>query len=294
MSVRLERDYSQQTKNVKIAMNKSLLKEFRKDNERVVYLEDGDEFQIQIFNDQTYEIGAKIYVNDKLIGNSYLVIRPGERIWLDRYLDKSRKFKFSTYEVNGNNEQVQKAIAKNGIVKVELYRKKEYASYDWYNNYTLLRPLQDTHIYYCNEPNYTTVCNTKLYCDSKPQNISSILGDAVNTNYSATTLSVEDCANLTCTATASNTAASSFEYPQKRSSKKMETGRIQEGSHSDQEFYYVNMSFECFAFDTEQIHILPKSVKPVYPEELQKTYCPNCGRKLKSKFNYCPFCGEKL
>ena len=44
MSVRFERDYSQQPKNVKIAMNKSLLKEFNKDNERVVYLEDGDEF----------------------------------------------------------------------------------------------------------------------------------------------------------------------------------------------------------------------------------------------------------
>jgi hypothetical protein len=75
--------------------------------------------------------------------------------------------------------------------------------------------------------------------------------------------------------------------------KKTETGRIQEGGHSNQEFDYVNMSFEYWAFDTEEIHILPKSTKPVYANELQKTYCYNCGRKLKSKFNFCPFCGEK-
>ncbi len=99
---RLENDYSYEQKNVKIAMHKSLLKEFKKDNERVVYLEDGDEFQLQIFNDQTTEIGAKIYLNGEQIGNSYLVIRPGERVWLDRYLNKSRKFKFSLYVVSGN------------------------------------------------------------------------------------------------------------------------------------------------------------------------------------------------
>ena len=38
-------------KLARIAMNKSLLKEFHNnENNRIVYLKDGDEFQIQIFN----------------------------------------------------------------------------------------------------------------------------------------------------------------------------------------------------------------------------------------------------
>ena len=67
MSVRLERDYSQETQNVKIAMKKSLLKEFHKGDERIVYLENGDEFQIQIFNDQDTEIGCEWRTNRKFI-----------------------------------------------------------------------------------------------------------------------------------------------------------------------------------------------------------------------------------
>lgn len=288
---RLENDYSYERKNVKIAMNKSLLKEFKKDNERVVYLEDGNEFQIQIFNDQTTEIGAKIYVNGEMIGNSYLVIRPGERVWLDRYISKARKFKFSTYEVNGNNKQVKKAIQKNGLVKVELFRKKE-------NNYYIEQPLLKTwepdyapQIYYCNQP-YSNIC-----CDTV---LTSSTSEPASINTFCSTLGFADSASSTTaasqytTATATANIGGKVRSLSKSVSNKTETGRIQEGSHSNQEFDYVNMSFEYWAFDTEEIHILPKSTKPVYADELQKTYCYNCGRKLKSKFNFCPFCGAKL
>ena len=170
MSVRFERDYSQQPKNVKIAMNKSLLKEFNQNNERVVYLEDGDEFQIQIFNDQTTEIGAKIYVNDELIGHSYLVIKPGERVWLDRYLDKARKFKFSTYEVNGNNDIVKQAIKKNGVVKVELFKKREKRYFDLNPIITTYPQTYEPHIYYCNTP-YST-CTCEVSSSATPMNAS--------------------------------------------------------------------------------------------------------------------------
>lgn len=280
MSVRFERDYSQQPKNVKIAMNKSLLKEFNKDNERVVYLEDGDEFQIQIFNDQNTEIGAKIYVNNELIGNSYLVIKPGERVWLDRYLDKARKFKFSTYEVNGNNEAVKKAIAKNGMVKVELFKKKE--TFNWAPVFKTYPQVYEPNVYYYEQPLYSSATSaTKMPLGASVNYCSSIASSGVHTIGSAST----------CT---QNDLEKTRGISAKLNSNKIETGRIQEGGHSNQEFDYVSMEFECWAFDTEQIHIMPKSTKPVYAEELQKTYCYNCGRKLKSKFNFCPFCGAKL
>lgn len=289
---RLENDYSQERKNVKIAMNKSLLKEFKNNNERVVYLEDGDEFQLQIFNDQNTEIGAKIYLNGELIGNSYLVIRPGERVWLDRYLDKARKFKFSTYEVNGNNEQVKRAIQKNGLVKVELYKKKE--NYVWNQPVIKTWEPEYPHIYYSATP-YSTctasvdnVSGTMNYCSSLAD--TGLSCDSITTSAASSTCTIGSAS--TCTKYDGNVRSRSLS--KSLNSNKTETGRIQEGGYSDQEFDYVNMSFEYWSFDTEEIHILPKSTKPVYANELQKTYCYNCGRKLKSKFNFCPFCGAKL
>ena len=73
--------------NVKIAVNKSLIKEYIKSNERVVYLHDNTEFQLQLFNPFSYVIGVKIKFNDYEMSKSLLVLRPGERIWLDRFID---------------------------------------------------------------------------------------------------------------------------------------------------------------------------------------------------------------
>ena len=49
-------------KLAKIAINKSLCKEYKNQetNDRVVYLNNNQEFQIQLFNPYTYTIGATI------------------------------------------------------------------------------------------------------------------------------------------------------------------------------------------------------------------------------------------
>ena len=288
MSVKL----SNNQQNVKIAMHKSLLKEFNRDLERVVYLENGDEFQIQIFNDQTTEIGAMIYINGEVIGSSLLVIRPGERVWLERYLDNNSKFKFSTYEVNGNNEAVKKAIANNGVVEVKLYRKMQscfsWPYYKTYNNGIITESPSTYPSPY--EPQI-------LYCCSEPTNFTASIPlngivDADATNISAS-VSLGSAATFTCTSASSLSLDSAASGTVERKSNKIETGRIVEGGESDQEFDYVDIQFESFPFSTEKIHILPKSTKPVYSNELQKIYCHNCGRKLKTKFNFCPFCGAK-
>lgn len=101
---------------VGIAKNKSLLKEYQN---RTVYLKDGDEFQIMLFNPTESKIGAKIKINGSEIPNM-VVLRPGERIWLDRYLDINRKFKFSTYTIDKTNEALN-AIRNNGIIEISFY-----------------------------------------------------------------------------------------------------------------------------------------------------------------------------
>ena len=52
-------------------------------------------------------------------------MRPGERVFLERYLDEAKKFLFETYEVNSADPNVQRAIQNNGDVEIEFYQ--EYA-----------------------------------------------------------------------------------------------------------------------------------------------------------------------
>ena len=102
-----------------VAIKKSRLKLYNKDSvEPTYYLEDGSEFQIELFNPTTNTVLAKISIDGKAISQTGLVLRPGERVFLDRYLDVAKKFKFSTYTVNNTNE-VRQAISNNGELKVE-------------------------------------------------------------------------------------------------------------------------------------------------------------------------------
>ena len=122
-----------QNQMVKIAINKSILKEYKNSDslyERIVYLDNGSEFQIQIFNPHNFVVGAKIYINSTPM--SYmLVLKPGERVWLDRYLDDSKCLKFSTYEIENTNE-AKNAIQNNGVVEVFFYKEITQTSNNWY------------------------------------------------------------------------------------------------------------------------------------------------------------------
>ena len=133
------------TNYAKIAKNKSLLKEYStSESSRTVYLNDGDEFQIQLFNPETTEIGAKIYIDNEPLSN-IIILNPGERMWLERYTDKAKKFKFRVYTVDGDSKEVERAISHNGEIKIEFYRKQKpievhtyhsptyiyYDHYDW-------------------------------------------------------------------------------------------------------------------------------------------------------------------
>ena len=110
-------------KLAKIAVNKSFLKEYSNSKySRIVYLKSNSEFQIQLFNPEKFIIAAKIFIDGEEL-NDMLVLRPGERVWLERYLDKARKFKFSTYEIEDSAE-AKAAASLNGDVTINFYRVK--------------------------------------------------------------------------------------------------------------------------------------------------------------------------
>lgn len=272
----------------KLAINKSLLKEYsNSEYSRIVYMNDNSEFQIQIFNPYTYTIGINITIDNKSLGQT-LVLKPGERIWLERYLSEAKKFLFSTYEVNGNNKQVQEAIAKNGEIKLEFFKEREQQVYintpiTCYDNWNPNQILYSKSI----EP--TTYCDAIStdrslgLCGTNAATYSIETSAATSTTYSAATASLD---GLKKNATPINASV--------KRSKSIETGRVEKGSHSNQKFQTINIDFEYWPFKTETIKILPASQKPVFKNDLIKRYCPNCGIKIKDRFKFCPNCGFKL
>lgn len=86
----------------------------------VVHLKDGQKFEIELFNPHNYKVMAKVKMNGHYISDSGLVLNPGQRVFLERYLDSNNSFIFSTYEVDGTVEAL-KAISENGNLIVEFY-----------------------------------------------------------------------------------------------------------------------------------------------------------------------------
>ena len=268
----------------KIAVNKSLLKEYSSSKyQRVVYLNDGDEFQIQLFNPEKFPIAAKIHLNGEKLSDM-LVIRPGERIWLERYLDQARKFKFSTYEIEDSYE-AKEAASLNGEVKIQFYRVKTPRQNTVINISCPISTIgSPTSIY------YNTINNSD--CQVKSISEPELASNLNSVNLASSGMSEETWYKSSYISdTACNFYASSTAAEPERS---IETGRVEQGGYSNQKFSYVNYDFEDWSFRTETISILPLSRKPVTASDLKKKYCSNCGRKLSPKHKFCPYCGTKV
>ena len=278
----------------KIAVEKRLCKEYCDASKGVdnfiVYLNDGDEFQIQLFNPTNRVIGAKLKFNNEHRGwfssDNYVVLRPGERVWLERFLDCHDKFIFNTYEVS-NSSQVMEAIKDNGDITVQFYYEDESSRS---RGITVSQPLVYT------EP-FTFAPQHTYYCSDSINDISGSItcgtNSCVNTlgfASSATTLT----SNADTTASYSTATSAVKSLGKARSAKTVETGRVEHGSYSSQNFKNVYYEFENWPFATKNFKLLPVSRKQYSDSDLRKVYCTNCGKKLSPKFKFCPVCGTKV
>jgi hypothetical protein len=222
-----------------------------------VYLSDGDEYEIELFNPTQEVVLAKIKIDGDYIAGGGIVLRRGERVFLERFLDSPNRFKFSTYVVNGNNTEVQDAIKNNGYVEIEFY--DEYKP-TW--NSGFLTTGTNMHTINGNPINFTTTSGTT----------------STSTFYNA---------SLT---------ANTFAGPNIRNlSNKVETGTTEKGGSSEQSFQHTNKTFNSFSFWNVAWQILPTSQKQYTAEEVGVNYCRNCGAKRKkSSFKFCPHCGNKF
>jgi len=288
-----------------ICINKSRLKVYNKESFPTYYLTKGQEFQIELFNPTSDTVLAKIYLNNKAISQGGLVIRPGERVFLERYLDVAKKFLFDTYEV-ANTAEVQKAIEDNGDFKVEFFREQrpQYI----YNGITISSQPISTVL--CGSGgsagwggSFTTTSNN-LNLRSSSSSTSMGLANISNTSSYTANLSMDQQLNG---ATTDGMFSDSFESRVTernrkntlkesllKSKKTIETGRVEAGSQSSQEIKTVSKSFEYFPFHTTEYKLSPVSQKVNTSEDINvKRYCHNCGAKQKPEFKFCPSCGAK-
>lgn len=225
-----------------------------------VYLQDGDEFEIELFNPTSNKILAKIEINGNIISNSGVVLRPGERIFLDRYLDDSKKFIFETYMVNNNSKE---AIKNNGTLSVKFYD-EQLPDYLFYDPTTTSPSFIPNYPYYPEYPSYPNEPIITCYSGN-------ITDNSINTVQYSTTNS----GNI-------------------KTRGNIETGRIEKGGESNQQFKYDSSFFNSWYNWQCTWKILPLSQKLVSSNEI-KVYCVNCGsRRKKQSHIFCPNCGTKF
>ena len=283
-----------------IAVNKSRLKVYNNTGDMpTYYLQKGQEFQIELFNPTTDVILAKIILNGNPISQGGLVLNPGQRVFLDRYLDVAKKFLFDTYEVS-SSEEVKKAIEKNGDFKVEFYRERVEPKFN--PNYGTLTISSGTARGFSGNLNNTIGGYASTISNGNSEtftNTSGHIGTTALYSSSVDTNFFDQNASKSFPTLDSLDDTLSLDLPDvtrtlKSRSKSIETGRVEQGSHSDQKVVTVDKKFEYWAFHTIEYKMLPVSQKINTVEDLQvKVYCTNCGAKLGKGHKFCGQCGTK-
>jgi len=236
-----------------------------------VYLTDSEEFQIELFNPLTECVLADIKLNGQPISKTGLVLKPGQRFYLDCFIDDNKKFIFSTYEVEQTLESLS-AINNNGKLEVFFYKESVVSVRNWrdrFNTVIIERyyPSYPTYPYWTTTPYYGTGTNIGI----------------VTTNTTLTTLTSNSSSSYTLNGNTMAQLNNSSSIPIAGSlQNQIETGRVERGDKSNQKFTEVNMDFDKYHISSVVIELLPESRKPETASELSKKLK---GDSLKKKVN---------
>jgi hypothetical protein len=265
-----------------ITKKKSRLKVY---NGHIVFLNDKDNFEFEIHNPKQKSVLCKIKLNGEYISTSGVVLRPGQRVFLERFLDSNNKFEFSTYDVKDTSEN-RSAIDLNGDVSVEFYDEEISR-----NNFLVL--------------NGRTTYGSGITYGGRSNDYIPKFGTTISTTGGVynTTTTTYSTSNATFTSSVTpNILRSKFDVsstllgaskPSKKKSNSIETGRVEKGEQSNQTFTNSYEQFYYHTSHTIKFKIQPASTKNINVEEIRQ-YCTECGTKMKSNYKFCPSCGNKL
>lgn len=226
------------------------------------YLKNGQEFEIDLQNFTKDIVAAQLFMNGKAISQSLLVMKPGQKVLLTRYLDEAKKFLFETYKVDGSTE-TQKAIEDNGNIEVKFYKEKPIPQPTTY---------RVDNLWGYNFPSMSdTICYTA--------NGSTLIGQYTNS------------ISKSFKSKSSDISGQSVSFDKMSFVPDVETGRVEKGGYSDQKFKNFIGDFEYYPFQTIKLKLLPK---PLTVNDLAG-YCVECGTKnRKGNYKFCPKCGTKF
>jgi hypothetical protein len=271
-----------------ITKDRKRLKQFGQN----VYLNNGDEFELELFNPSSTTVLAKIKLDGSYISGGGIVLKPGQRVYLERYLDDPRKFKFETYEVDGTSNEVLDAISGNGDVVIDFF--DEYKQPVWDNNITYGGSFGGTIQTYNSNPFNSNIGGSPTFTTTNVNYSSTNTGGV---NFNTTSMS-----NTFAGPNRRDITRSKKSKPNSRSEVTMdflsmdslETGRVEKGGSSDQSFKTVDKTFNLFTCSTSIWKILPVS-QQVFEKQDLKVYCTNCGKKRKKDSDkFCSSCGNKF
>jgi len=255
----------------------------------LVYLQDNTEFKIELFNPLKENVLADIKINSNSISRRGLVLRPGQRFYLDCYLDDRKKFVFKTYSVD-NTEESKEAIQNNGIVEVLFYKEDVAQFNNWNSNWNInsltINPYNLNNIW------YGSTTNTGGYANCTLTNGSNNFGIFGGAKYDSSITNCSDTFMSNSSTQINNTIGGSlkdssdtknlFQKKLKKSvdtlglgnstrslSDTIETGRIEKGQVSEQKFEEIDLNFQSWTISRIKYQLLPESQKPIETEELK-------------------------
>jgi hypothetical protein len=223
-----------------------------------VYLKDSEEFQIELFNPLTECVLTEIKLNGQPISKTGLVIKPGQRFYLDCFIDDKKKFIFTTYEVEQTLESLS-AINNNGKLEVFFYKESVVSVRNWRDRFNTViveryYPSYPTYPYWKTTPYYGT--GTVIGTTTIGTNTNTFNTYGSNATTGSYTLNDNTMGQLNNTSNIP--IAGSFE-----------TGRVERGQKSNQKFNEIDMEFDNYYISSTILELLPESRKPIEAKNIK-------------------------
>jgi hypothetical protein len=237
-----------------------------------VYLKDSEEFQIELFNPLSECVLADIKLNGQPISKTGLVLKPGQRFYLDCFIDDNKKFIFSTYEVEQTLESLN-AINNNGKLEVFFYKESVVSVRNWRDRFNTVIIER----YYPSYPTYPYWTTTPYYGTNTGN-----IGTGIGTTKIGTTTNSFNTYGSNVTLTGSATTTGSYNLGSNTMAQlnstsnipiagSLETGRVERGENSKQKFKEIDMEFDNYHISSVVLEMLPESRKPVELKKKKKS-----------------------
>lgn len=197
-----------------------------------IFLDDGEQFEIELYNPTQNNVVALINLDGKPISEKGLLVKSGERIYLDCFIDEKKKFIFNTYEVSSDEELIG-SISNNGLLEVNFFNEKIIEL----GNLSQIRDSINHYYPYDNRyrPNY----QDKFWYGSPYSNIS----NNSNLAYNPSNGMLNNSISLT------------------NENHTIETGQISKGDNSSQKFNEQDINVETKYVSRVLYKLLPNSRK---------------------------------